>query len=215
MTTITQKTVIMTTILTISLSGMSMAYAASFYDAGPYAKFGSNPVGTSGGAYGNADTNGNGEIEAISSGAFGGTVNAFAFFNIDGNGNDGTDPVMTSSASTIYFGADSAYDIDITRGTFGTAEYKTGVNLHKIVNGNPFFQKTCLISTITSAGAHTANVQVYCNQGGFSGTNTFITEGIHTARATSPLFGTNSVDARGLDFTDTDELVLCDTDCGN
>lgn len=205
-------TAIFTATLAFSILGTIDAYAIS--DTGPWDKFGSNPNGQSGNAFGSADTNGNGELEVTASG-FDGVANAFAFFNIDSNGDDGDDPVITTSASTIYFGGDSSYDIDITRGTFGTAEYKTGAQLHKIVNNNPVFQKTCLISTISSAGPHSANVEVYCNDTGFSGTNTFITEGIHTASATAPVFGTNSVDARGFEFTDTTELIICNTDCGN
>ena len=218
-TTMTTKTMIMTslasTVLVLTI-GIAPAYALeSNYDTGPYTEYGSNPAGTSGGSYGDADTYGNGELKSTAAG-LDGTTNASAFWNIDSSGNDGDDPDMTTSAGTIYFGADYDFDIDNTKGTFGSIEFKTGGQLHKIVNNNPIWQKTCLISTITTSGNHDQVGQTYCNKGGYSGTSEFITEGITTTRATTPIIGTNEVDANtGNLYTDITELVLCDYDCGN
>lgn len=211
----TEKLALSSIIVVVMTIGV--AYATSVYQVSPWADYGGIPNGWSGTQrYGFANTYGEGEIYAQSTG-FEGTTNANAWHNYNtSTGSAGTEPRITTSASTVYFGADVSYALEITKGTFGTAQYKSGANLYRINSGNTLFQKTCVISAITTSGIKTGSAAVYCNNGGYAGTNTFATVGLHDVYTTTPWSGTNRVDAKnGAYETTTSELVLCDVNCGN
>lgn len=171
-----------------------------------------NPSNT---AYASATTWGDGFIYSISTG-FGGTADANSWHNYDTNaGVAKNQPQLTTSGSAIYFGADTSYNVYITKGTFGTAQYKGGANLYKQVNGNSNWQGSCVTNPpISNAGLNTGSQHLTCLISGYTGTNTFSSVGINDAYVTSPWFGSNIVDAKNSPHKITvQNIYVCDTNC--
>ena len=193
----------------IILGSTSLPAFATIIDAyPPYTSVSAVPNGWSsdGNSYGSATSTGYAYVYAAAPSGIS-TELATTYHNMDSSGNAGSQPKLTTTASTIYYGYDIAYDVSITNQGSGTTKYIAGANLYENYNGWTMLD-SCVFTVTTSTNSETLN---NCHTPSGAST-TYATVGINEAYATNPISGYNTVDAKTYP-SGVNALVLCDETC--
>lgn len=207
------KTVLLSSIMVASIAVVP-AFATINSSSGPYSTVGSVPNGWSadGHAYAQAQSGGTGLLYSTTS-AGGATELSTGYWNMDVNGNMGSQPAqLTSGASPIYYGANTSYHVSITNQGSGTTWMKIGANLYEKSGSSWVFADSC-INQINSSGSNALGYSTDCSRSLTIG-QTYDTVGIDETFTTGPISGTNTVDAKnsGNDVV-VNDLIVCDESC--